>query len=449
LNKIYIDCTNTYLLENTTGIQRVVKKIIQALRSPNRCNFHAIPFIRLNNDNYAINLFHDDGLYYTKIVFLLSNLARKIVNKLLPDGSNTVSREPISAEEKSRQFIDYKSGLRNSVISIAQFFMYRLLFFSYLLDNVISIKNKFYFKSDDVLFVADSFWLNSTKSLVKETGFIGCKTIVLIYDIIPLTNPNFVEKYFKITFEESLEEIKDNISAFISISNYSMREINNYFCKNGKKILSDYFYLGADICKFSNINNISKPYLADIYKYNSVFLMVGTLEPRKNHNYVLNVFEKLWDQGIDVYLCIVGRQGWLCGDLIKRIITHSEYCHRLWYCSDLDDNDLAYCYEKAKALIIASIVEGFGLPLVEAMHYGKHVFASNINVFREIAGPYPEYFDLSDSQTLVDAICKFEKKESEMVHQPQAWISWDESVDRLLSKVSDISDKLYQESPHE
>ncbi|MEM8119924.1 glycosyltransferase, partial [Morganella morganii] len=98
-----------------------------------------------------------------------------------------------------------------------------------------------------------------------------------------------------------------------------------------------------------------------------VFLMVSTIEPRKNHGYLLDAFERAWAQGSQARLCIAGRIGWKCEALVERVRQHPELNKRLFMFNDLSDKSLEYAYSHAASLVFPSYVEGFGLPLVEAM----------------------------------------------------------------------------------
>jgi glycosyltransferase involved in cell wall biosynthesis len=116
------------------------------------------------------------------------------------------------------------------------------------------------------------------------------------------------------------------------------------------------------------------------------FLMVGTIEPRKGHNQILETFEILWKDGLDLRLVFVGKQGWMVDQLIKKIQTHSELNKKLYWFQEASDNLLSRMYSTCSCLIAASYAEGFGLPLVEAAQYKLPLLVRDIPVFLEIAG---------------------------------------------------------------
>ena len=99
------------------------------------------------------------------------------------------------------------------------------------------------------------------------------------------------------------------------------------------------------------------------------FLMVGTIEPRKNHAQALAAFEKLWAYGVDVNLVIVSKQGWLIEALVDKLRGHAEIGKRLFWLEGISDEYLEKLYNVSACLIATSEGEGFGLPLIEAAQH--------------------------------------------------------------------------------
>jgi alpha-1,2-rhamnosyltransferase len=167
-----------------------------------------------------------------------------------------------------------------------------------------------------------------------------------------------------------------------------------------------------------------------------MYLTVGTLEPRKNHKYLLDAFDLLWKQGEKVHLYIIGKVGWKCEDLLERIESHAEYGRRLMFYDNANDAELVACYKAAKAVVFASHVEGFGLPLVEAWQQGTPVYASDIPVFREIGGQDTSFFDLDDPASLA-AIIRADQDNEPTVNSE--WINWKQSAQQLYDAADRIA----------
>jgi len=166
--------------------------------------------------------------------------------------------------------------------------------------------------------------------------------------------------------------------------------------------------------------------------------MVGTIEPRKNHAYVLDAFDSLWAHGEEATLVILGRPGWKTESFLERVADHPQLDKQLFWVRDASDAELDYAYRNASALIIASKIEGFGLPVVEAFQRGLPVLCSDIPVFREIAAGKATFFGLSHPQHLIDAVthfCRNNDPSQRGLRQPQSWISWRESAEQLCDAI--------------
>jgi alpha-1,2-rhamnosyltransferase len=167
-----------------------------------------------------------------------------------------------------------------------------------------------------------------------------------------------------------------------------------------------------------------------------VFLTVGTIEPRTNHAVILEAFERHWANGGQAKLCVIGRPGWMCNDIMQRLRHHPEAGRRLFVFHDADDDHLEFAYRHASALVAASFVEGFGLPLVEALQRGLRPVASDIPVFHEVAGEFAVYFDPHDARSLQKIIDDFTATGTLPPARPLAeWrgVTWRESAEQLLA----------------
>jgi alpha-1,2-rhamnosyltransferase len=106
--------------------------------------------------------------------------------------------------------------------------------------------------------------------------------------------------------------------------------------------------------------------------------------------------------------------------------------------NDLSDTSLEHAYSHASALVFASYVEGFGLPLVEAMQRGLPAMGSDIPVFREIGGEFMAYFDLAEPQSLADLVARFESSGQFPAARNVAdwhWIGWREASAQLAERT--------------
>lgn len=151
---------------------------------------------------------------------------------------------------------------------------------------------------------------------------------------------------------------------------------------------------------------LSKPY----------FVMLGTIEPRKNHLLLLNIWRQMMDELGETAprLVIIGQRGWECEqivDLLERCEVLKSHVIEINNCSD---TELVKWLLHAQALLFPSFAEGYGMPVVEALMLGVPVLASRLNVFREVAGDIPDYFSPLDGLGWQQAILEYAQPQSRL-----------------------------------
>jgi glycosyltransferase involved in cell wall biosynthesis len=107
----------------------------------------------------------------------------------------------------------------------------------------------------------------------------------------------------------------------------------------------------------------------------ATFVIVGTVEPRKGHRVVLDAFERMWSDGRDYKLVVLGAPGWERSDLFERLRGHDR-SGRLKWRTAVDDGEIRRAYSQASALVFVSEYEGYGLPPLEALSSGCPVIVS-------------------------------------------------------------------------
>lgn len=238
----------------------------------------------------------------------------------------------------------------------------------------------------------------------------GVKLAFLVYDILPVLHPHwFNPKRYK-TFVNWLRTLAIFADDLICISNSSKLEITNYLDKqyglNPTSISFHTIPLGANIKASMPSRGLQanmKQLLATMAGKPS-FLMVGTLEPRKGHIDVIAAFDHLWQCGKDINLVIVGKPGWKTEALQLSLRSHPQNQTHLFWLDNASDETLELLYKSITGVIIASQAEGFGLPLIEALHYGKPVLASDIPVFHEHANDLVTFFHNFERNSLASVI---------------------------------------------
>jgi glycosyltransferase involved in cell wall biosynthesis len=128
-------------------------------------------------------------------------------------------------------------------------------------------------------------------------------------------------------------------------------------------------------------------------------LIVGTIEPRKNHTCLLDAMEFVWPIIPEAQLVIAGRIGWKSDDIVSRI-RQAEGKSNVTFVEAPSDEVLQDLFEEADVFVYPSLYEGFGLPVLEAMARGIPVVASDISALRETGGDAARYAACDDPEQL-------------------------------------------------
>lgn len=240
--------------------------------------------------------------------------------------------------------------------------------------------------------------------------FARCPQVVTILDASPFEHidgyPPLWRAYFKISIR-----ISSKIARMIlTISNDSALKISHYLGVNPDKIKVIYLGVndGTSNTHFNSIDCLqTKPYI----------LYVGEIEPHKNIPTLIEAFSLIHRQNREIIyrLLIVGRKGRDTSRVNEAIRLHGlqENVLLLGY---VEDYELDALYKGASLLVFPSLVEGFGLPPLEAMSRGIPVAVSDIPVFHEIFGNAVKYFDPTDRRSIANELGKLLSDE-DLVHK--------------------------------
>ena len=170
------------------------------------------------------------------------------------------------------------------------------------------------------------------------------------------------------------------------------------------------------------------------------FLCLGTIEPRKNHLLLLQIWRAMVERspGTMPKLILAGRRGWENENVVDLL----DRCPALQACvveaGRVGDRELAGLIAGARAVLMPSFAEGFGLPVAEALAAGVPVIASDIPVLRETGGDVPDYLDPLDGPGWMRAVQDYARPDSPMraaqMERMAGWSapSWDAHFAQVL-----------------
>lgn len=290
-------------------------------------------------------------------------------------------------------------------------------------------------KQGDTLLLLDSSWEFSQdfSTILDNIHNNGGHSYSVVYDFFPVQYPElFAEAYFKDVFSKWHKMVLEKCDGIICISKTTADVAEWYFQKEKIKRQQELrlysFPMGFNL-KVDKITE--RDDIKNFVEKKTTFLMVGTVEPRKGHMVVIKALKKLVASASDVQLLIIGQDGWK-NDEIKTILTDEQIKDRILWVKDATDEELQWCYVHCTALIAASKDEGYGLPLIEAAHYGLPIICSDIPVFREVAGGNATYFQVMNSDNLGETIITWLQEEQHPNSKNIKIYTWEESAQTIL-----------------
>jgi glycosyltransferase involved in cell wall biosynthesis len=200
----------------------------------------------------------------------------------------------------------------------------------------------------------------------------------LVYDLLPQTNPDW--------FEASMVAVSDRTLAaqrgadvVLAISQHTAAELRRWSATSGgppPESLPDpvVIELGADAAP--GAEGTAAPLPAELVG-RRYLLVVGTVEPRKNHRLLIDVMERLWVEHPEVWLVAVGRPGWRNDEVLRRLEGLEADGRPIRWLRACGDAQLATLYRHAHVVVVPSLTEGYGLPVIEALTRGVPVVASD------------------------------------------------------------------------
>lgn len=272
----------------------------------------------------------------------------------------------------------------------------------------------------------------------------GVKIYHVLYDLMPIQLPHCFPSDHIAFFEKWISAITDLSDGVVSISRTVANEYEAWLGKQAYDIDSrpriGHFHLGAEMESQTNGGALeaSETRILKRIAGRAYLLMVGTIEPRKGHNQVLKAFEILWSRGVDINLVIVGSEGWVDKGTIESLKELDAKTEKIEWLNHVSDAMLKSLYQGCAGTLMASFGEGFGLPLIEAAHYGASLIARDLPIFREVCGDHAWYFRAQSETELASALQEWLNlyhASSEPKSLGVEWQDWQQSAAQLVDSV--------------
>lgn len=379
--RLYIDVTNVISVNFLTGIQRVVREI--AVRLCRQSDIDTV-LLAYSNESGMFNIVDTEG-------FL------NCFEKGTGDKNDLIDHRKISIE-------DIEPGT--------------------------------------VFFDIDSVWNTRLRRsyLLPKLKDNGVKIAVFIHDVLAITNPQYAHQNTMFFFMDYVGAHMIYADLVITSTETTLNEINKLTADLGleeKRVAVVTF--GSDFKKDEKEEDTVNSFVINKLKNRKYALIVGTIEPRKNHAVALRAFEKrLFDRGLS--LVFAGRFGWNIDEFRKEIENHPQFNKKLIHFSGANDATIDYLYKNAYLTLFPTFNEGFGLPLIESIERGTPIIASNCPVLKEIGKDFCQYFEPTDEDELISCV-------ESLLDEPQEYqkakehlkdyvaVTWDESAGKMAEAL--------------
>lgn len=224
---------------------------------------------------------------------------------------------------------------------------------------------------------------HATDHLIPKLSRIP--VVATLMDAIPLSHPEWVRARWvnlKNWLWRRTARWADHV---LTVSEYSKQDISRFFGIDLEKI--SVVPLGVDARYFERFAPAQRrEVIRRLGLPEQFYLFVGTIQPRKNLERLLDAHAALSRRRqAETPLVIVGRLGWGCEVLMARL-SDDSLRGRVYWLKYLPDRDVRVLLQTARALVLPSLYEGFGLPVVEAFASGSPVITSAATSLPEVAG---------------------------------------------------------------
>lgn len=270
--------------------------------------------------------------------------------------------------------------------------------------------------------------------IARERG----KLICMVHDLIPLTHPEFARPGGAARHHARMTTLARHASGIIANSKATQAALLDRYGDTLGETPVRALPLGVTPAR-------AAPPAAGRHPY---FVALGTIEPRKNHLLLLSVWRSLVERlGADhvPHLHLIGRRGWENEQVLDLLERCTALRPVVFEQDRLPDRALHALIADARALLMPSFAEGFGLPIAEALAAGVPVIASDLPAHREAGGAVPDYLDPLDGLAWRSAVLGYagdaDPRRPEQLKRLSTWAppSWDAHLGEAMAFAEEIA----------
>jgi glycosyltransferase involved in cell wall biosynthesis len=266
----------------------------------------------------------------------------------------------------------------------------------------------------------------------------GTRFVMMVHDLIPIYAPDTCDQGTTRVFSTFLRRAVWHVDHYLTVSEYTAKDLRRYIgslplpeppitvTRNGSSF--------GEFLQQSTVKDEFNPTgLPDRF-----VLFVATIEGRKNHRLMFEVWRRMIEAGDDVpQLVCVGRVGWKAEEFLAKLVETNYLNGKVILLQDVSDAYLRHLYNQCLFTVCPSFYEGWGLPIGESLAAGKICVCSNRASLPEVAGDLGVYIDIDSIELsvvvirrlILDEVARqYHEEDIRRLYRPITWQSVAEVV---------------------
>jgi len=298
-------------------------------------------------------------------------------------------------------------------------------------------------RQGDILF-SPAYWHDIDPMIYRHISASGCKIVILVHDILPILYPQYYHYPWREHFTQNLLATFSYADAHFAVSQFTRDCVVDFAKAHGVPTPSVGIAINGldDLGALDSLSLEAIPTSANLRDFlmdhPTFLMMVGSIEPKKGHGYIIEQLSILWDAGYELPLLIVGRKGWMWEMVVEAINQHPCKGSKLFWFTDMNDHDLVIAFRRARFLVFGSEAEGFGLPMIESLHFGCPVIALDTPISREVLGRFGLFYEKRETQ-FRELLVRMQDNAVYASHKRNIadfyWPDWEECTNQLFDQM--------------
>jgi len=279
----------------------------------------------------------------------------------------------------------------------------------------------------------------------------GTRFVMTVHDLIPIYARETCDQGTARVFEEFLRRALRHVDHFLSVSDNTAKDLGRYVASLSRPAPPiTVTQNGSSFDEFlpkGGAGQIGLEELPDRY-----VLFVATVEGRKNHRLMLDVWRRMVETGDDPpYLVCVGRLGWKSEAFLAELVESDYLNGKVILLQDVSDADLGLLYSRCLFTVCPSLYEGWGLPVGESLAAGKVCVCSDRASIPEVAGEFGPYIDIGNFEQSFEKIRGLiadpaaRRELEQKIRRGYAPIAWHSVAEKVVAACQAATEAEWQE----